>query len=109
MQTLKVNCLILPISYQHLRSMQCVCIWQPSQRNGRQQQCLSPLLQLILFIWQSGHAIPFILSILFAFVYYFMREQTERENGLGLKRSLAIFVGSPILMLAMGVLNYVTG
>ena len=37
MQTLKVNCLILPISYQHLRSMQCVCIWQPSQRNGRQQ------------------------------------------------------------------------
>lgn len=30
---------------------------------------------------------PFILSILFAFVYYFMREQAEKENGLGLKKS----------------------
>ena len=50
---------------------------------------------------------PFILSILFAFVYYFMREQTEKGKWIGFKEKLAIFVGSPILMLAMGVLNYV--
>ncbi|MFR9373818.1 O-antigen polysaccharide polymerase Wzy family protein, partial [Streptococcus pneumoniae] len=50
---------------------------------------------------------PFILSILFAFVYYFMREQAEKGKWIGFKEKLAIFVGSPILMLAMGVLNYV--
>ncbi len=44
---------------------------------------------------------PFILSILFAFVYYFMREQTEKGKWIGFKEKLAIFVGSPILMLAM--------
>lgn len=50
---------------------------------------------------------PFILSILFAFVYYFMREQTEKGKWIGFKEKLAIFVGSPILMLVMGILNYV--
>ncbi len=36
-----------------------------------------------------------------------MREQTEKGKWIGFKEKLAIFVGSPILMLAMGVLNYV--
>ena len=76
-------------------------------RNCRQQQCSSPLLQLNTIHLAIGTRNPFILSILFAFVYYFMREQTEKGKWIGFKEKLAIYVGSPILMLAMGVLNYV--
>lgn len=50
---------------------------------------------------------PFILSLIFAFVYYFMREQTENGKWIGFKEKLVIFAGTPILMLAMGILNYV--
>ena len=50
---------------------------------------------------------PFILSLIFAFVYYFMREQTEKGKWIGFKEKLAIYLGTPVLMLAMGALNYV--
>jgi len=51
--------------------------------------------------------IPFILSLIFAFIYYFMREQTEKGKWIGFKEKLAIYLGTPVLMLAMGALNYV--
>lgn len=50
---------------------------------------------------------PFILSLIFAFVYYFMREQTEKGRWIGFKEKLIIYIGAPVLMLAMGILNYV--
>ena len=50
---------------------------------------------------------PFILSLIFAFVYYFMREQTEKGKWIGFKEKIAIYLGTPVLMLAMGALNYV--
>jgi hypothetical protein len=50
---------------------------------------------------------PFILSLIFAFVYYFMREQTEKGKWIGFKEKMAIYLGTPVLMLAMGALNYV--
>ena len=50
---------------------------------------------------------PFILSLIFAFVYYFIREQTEKGKWIGFKEKIAIYMGTPVLMLAMGALNYV--
>lgn len=50
---------------------------------------------------------PFILSLIFSFVYYFMREQTEKGKWIGIKEKMAIYLGTPVLMLAMGALNYV--
>jgi len=47
---------------------------------------------------------PFILSLIFAFVYYFMREQTEKGKWIGFKEKMAIYLGTPVLMLAMGAL-----
>ncbi|MGX7069184.1 O-antigen polysaccharide polymerase Wzy family protein [Gemella bergeri] len=50
---------------------------------------------------------PFILSLLFAFVYYFMRNQGERGLWIGFKEKLIIYIGTPVLMIIMGILNYV--
>ena len=36
-----------------------------------------------------------------------MREQTEKGKWIGFKEKLAIYLGTPVLMLAMGALNYV--
>ena len=90
MQILKVNCPILPISYQHLRSMQCVCIWQPSQKKLQATAVLVSFIAANTIHLAIGTRNPFILSILFAFVYYFMREQTEKGKWIGFKEKLAI-------------------
>jgi hypothetical protein len=50
---------------------------------------------------------PFILSLIFAFVYYFMREQTEKGKWIGFKEKIAIYLGTPVIMLVMGALNYI--
>ena len=50
---------------------------------------------------------PFILSLIFAFVYYFMREQTEKGEWIGFKEKIAIYLGTPVIMLVMGALNYI--
>ena len=51
---------------------------------------------------------PFILSLLFAFVYFFMRHYSDKkEVWLGRREKIALGVGTPVLMLAMGAMNYV--
>lgn len=49
---------------------------------------------------------PVILSIIFAFVYYFMRNQEERGRWIGFKEKTAIWVLTPLLALFMGAMNY---
>ena len=51
---------------------------------------------------------PFILSLLFAFVYFFMRHYSDKkEVWLGRREKIALGIGTPVLMLAMGAMNYV--
>ena len=50
---------------------------------------------------------PFILSLLFAFVYFFMRHYSDKkEIWLGHREKIALGIGTPVLMLAMGAMNY---
>ena len=49
---------------------------------------------------------PFILSLIFAFLYYFMRNQTEKGVWIGVKEKAMLYLGTPIMMLIMGFLNY---
>lgn len=50
---------------------------------------------------------PFILSLLFAFIYYFMRNQVEKGKWIGFKEKMILYFGTPLLMIVMGILNYV--
>ena len=86
MQTLKVNYLI----YLYLINIYGLCNVYVF---GNQAKKLQATAVLVSFIAANtihlaiGTRNPFILSILFAFVYYFMREQTEKGKGLDLKKS----------------------
>ena len=40
-------------------------------------------------------------------MYYFIRNQEEKGKWIGLKEKLVLYIGSPIMMVAMGILNYV--
>ena len=87
MQILKVNCLILPTFCLPLRSTQCVCYLATKPKKWQATAVLVSFIAANTIHLAIGTRNPFILSILFAFVYYFMREQTEKENGLDLKKS----------------------
>ena len=50
---------------------------------------------------------PFVLSVIFAFMYYFVRNQEEKGKWIGLKEKVVLYIGTPIMMVAMGILNYV--
>ena len=50
---------------------------------------------------------PFVLSVIFAFLYYFIRNQEEKDKWIGLKEKLVLYIGAPLMMVAMGLLNYV--
>ncbi|WP_314354366.1 O-antigen polysaccharide polymerase Wzy family protein [uncultured Granulicatella sp.] len=63
----------------------------------------SNLIHLVI-----GTRNPFILSLLFAFVYFFMRHYSDKkEIWLGRREKIALGVGTPVLMLAMGAMNYI--
>lgn len=49
---------------------------------------------------------PFVLSLIFSFIYYFMRNQTEKGIWIGVKEKAMFYIGAPIMMLVMGFLNY---
>lgn len=59
---------------------------------------------IYLFI---GTRNPFILSLLFSFIYYFMRNQGERGKWIGFKEKIILYLGTPVLMVVMGILNYI--
>lgn len=49
---------------------------------------------------------PFVLSLIFSFIYYFMRNQMEKGIWIGVKEKAMFYIGTPIMMLVMGFLNY---
>lgn len=49
---------------------------------------------------------PFVLSIIFAFLYYFLRNQEEKGLWLGLKEKFVLYLGTPLMMIVMGIINY---
>ena len=49
---------------------------------------------------------PVMLAILFSFMYYFMREQEEKGKWIGLKERIAMVIATPLLVLFMGMMNY---
>ena len=70
-------------------------------------------LVLVTFVFANvinllvGTRNPFVLSVIFAFLYYFIRNQEEKGKWIGLKEKLVLYIWSPIMMVAMGILNYV--
>lgn len=70
-------------------------------------------LVLVSFIFANaihlliGTRNPFILSMLFAFLYYVIRNQDKQQIWLGLKEKLAMIIAVPTLAFAMGMLNYI--
>lgn len=73
---------------------------------------LNSTIVLILYVFANsihlliGTRNPFVLSVIFSFLYYFFRNITEKGKWIGKKEKLLIYVSSPIIILAMGVLNY---
>ena len=72
------------------------------------------LFVLLLYIGANaihlliGTRNPFILAIVFSFVYFFMRHYTDKnEKWIGRFEKFLLGVGTPVLMLAMGALNYI--
>ena len=47
-----------------------------------------------------------ILSLIFAYLYYFMRNQNEKAKWIAFKEKLLVVISIPTLMLLMGLLNY---
>lgn len=51
---------------------------------------------------------PFILSLIFAFIYYFIRNQESiKKKWLGFKEKSLILLSVPSLMIFMGLINYI--
>lgn len=69
-------------------------------------------LVLMMYIFSNalilltGTRNPFILSVLFAFVYYFLRNQEEKGLWIGIKEKIIIYVLSIPIVIIMGVINY---
>lgn len=89
-----------------LYSMYVYLSSKPSKKNATMVLVSNILANSIyLFI---GTRNPFILSLIFAFIYYFIRNQESIKNiWLGLKEKWLIILSIPSLMVFMGLLNYV--
>lgn len=69
---------------------------------------------LVLGMFVFGNAInlligtrnPFVLSLIFSFVYYFIRNQMEKGVWIGVKEKAMLYISTPLMMLSMGFLNY---
>lgn len=59
---------------------------------------------IYLFI---GTRNPFMLSILFAFLYYVIRNQEKQQIWIGIKEKIAMVFSVPALAVFMGMLNYI--
>ncbi len=55
----------------------------------------------------TGTRNPFILSLLFSFVYYFIRNQSEKDIWIGKKEKFLIVISSLPIIIGMGALNYI--
>ena len=84
-----------------------MCIYLATKPNKRHST-------IVLGMFVTGNVInlligtrnPFVLSLIFSFIYYFMRDQTEKGVWIGVKEKAMLYLGTPIMMLIMGFLNY---
>ena len=84
-----------------------MCIYLATKPNKRHST-------IVLGLFVAGNVInlligtrnPFVLSLIFSFIYYFMRNQTEKGVWIGVKEKAIVYLGTPIMMLVMGFLNY---
>ena len=84
-----------------------MCIYlatKPSKRNSTIVLGLFVTANVINLL--IGTRNPFVLSLIFSFIYYFMRNQTEKGVWIGVKEKVVLYIGTPIMMLVMGFLNY---
>ena len=84
-----------------------MCIYlatKPSKRNSTIVLGLFVTANVINLL--IGTRNPFVLSLIFSFTYYFMRNQTEKGVWIGVKEKVVLYIGTPIMMLVMGFLNY---
>lgn len=86
-----------------------MCVYLASKPNKR-----SATLVLLSNVFANGIYLligtrnPFILSLIFAFLYYFIRNQEGiKKLWIGTKEKIAIIFSVPALMAAMGFLNYI--
>ena len=84
-----------------------MCIYLATKPNKRHST-------IVLGMFVTGNVInlligtrnPFVLSLIFSFIYYFMRNQKEKGVWIGVKEKAMLYLGTPIMMLVMGFLNY---
>ena len=84
-----------------------MCIYlatKPSKRNSTIVLGLFVTANVINLL--IGTRNPFVLSLIFSFIYYFMRNQTEKGVWIGVKEKVVLYIGTPVMMLVMGFLNY---
>ncbi len=69
----------------------CMYLWQKPKKLQATAVLVSFIAANTLFIWQLGHE-TFILSILFAFVYYTLCGSKEKGKWIGFKDKIARFL-----------------
>lgn len=86
-----------------------MCIYLASKPNKRNATIvlLSNLFANSIYL-VIGTRNPFILTLIFSFIYYFIRGQEDiRNKWIGLKERLVIYTSIPIIVVGMGLLNYI--
>ncbi|WP_313960699.1 O-antigen polysaccharide polymerase Wzy family protein [uncultured Parvimonas sp.] len=86
-----------------------MCVYLASKPNKRNATIVlvSNLFANAIYLF-IGTRNPFILSLIFSFIYYFIRGQEDIKNKwIGVKEKILIFTSLPIIIVGMGLLNYV--
>ena len=84
-----------------------MCIYLATKPNKRHSTIVLGLFVTAnVFNLLIGTRNPFVLSLIFSFVYFFVRNQTEKGVWIGVKEKSMLYIGTPIMMLFMGFLNY---
>ena len=84
-----------------------MCIYLATKPNKRHATIVLGLFVTAnVFNLLIGTRNPFVLSLIFSFVYFFVRNQTEKGVWIGVKEKAMLYLGTPIMMLVMGFLNY---
>ena len=84
-----------------------MCIYLATKPNKRHSTIVLGLFVTAnVFNLLIGTRNPFVLSLIFSFVYFFVRNQTEKGVWIGVKEKAMLYLGTPIMMLVMGFLNY---
>lgn len=86
-----------------------MCIYLASKPNKRNATIvlISNLFANAIYL-VIGTRNPFILTLIFSFIYYFIRGQEDIKNKwIGVKERILIYTSLPIIIVSMGLLNYV--